>query len=115
MKIRKYVKKDIIKVTSILILLLGLLTILYLSEIQSISGYVVQINYPNNIAIKDEFENVYWIKPFGDFEDKYEIGEEVKVYYYPNSEDGSNENTLSHSIVFSRWCCYLWRRQLNQS
>ena len=50
MKIRKYVKKDIIKVTSILILLLGLLTILYLSEIQSISGYVVQINYPNNIA-----------------------------------------------------------------
>ena len=46
--------------------------------------------------------NVYWIKPFGDFEDKYEIGEEVKVYYYPNSEDGSNENTLSHSIVFSR-------------
>ena len=98
MKIRKYVKKDIIKVTSILILLLGLLTILYLSEIQSISGYVVQINYPNNIAIKDEFENVYWIKPFGDFEDKYE----VKVYYYPNSEDGSNENTLSHSIVFSR-------------
>ena len=32
-------KKDIIKVTSILILLLGLLTILYLSEIQSISGY----------------------------------------------------------------------------
>ena len=90
MKIRKYVKKDIIKVTSILILLLGLLTILYLSEIQSISGYVVQINYPNNIAIKDEFENVYW------------IGDEVKVYYYPNSEDGSNENTLSHSIVFSR-------------
>ena len=87
MKIRKYVKKDIIKVTSILILLLG---------------FVVQINYPNNIAIKDEFENVYWIKPFGDFEDKYEIGEEVKVYYYPNSEDGSNENTLSHSIVFSR-------------
>ena len=64
MKIRKYVKKDIKKVTSILILLLGLLTILYLSEIQSISGYVVQINYPNNIAIKDEFENVYWIKPF---------------------------------------------------
>ena len=54
------------------------MTILYLSEIQSISGYVVQINYPNNIAIKDEFENVYWIKPFGDFEDKYEIGEEVK-------------------------------------
>ena len=102
MKIRKYVKKDIIKATSILILLLGLLTILYLSEIQSISGYVVQINYPNNIAIKDEFENVYWIKPFGDFEDKYEIGEEVKVYYYPNSEDGSNENTLSHSIVFGR-------------
>ena len=98
MKIRKYVKKDIKKVTSILILLLGLLTILYLSEIQSISGYVVQIN----IAIKDEFENVYWIKPFGDFEDKYEIGDEVKVYYYPNSEDGSNENTLSHSIVFSR-------------
>ena len=96
MKIQKYVKKDIIKVTSILILLLGLLTILYLSEIQSISGYVVQINYPNNIAIKDEFENVYWIKPFGDFENKYEIGEEVKVYYYPNSEDGSNENTLSH-------------------
>ena len=91
MKIQKYVKKDIIKVTSILILLLGLLT-----------GYVVQINYPNNIAIKDEFENVYWIKPFGDFENKYEIGEEVKVYYYPNSEDGSNENTLSHSIVFSR-------------
>lgn len=36
MKIQKYVKKDIIKVTSILILLLGLLTILYLSEIQSI-------------------------------------------------------------------------------
>lgn len=36
MKIRKYVKKDIIKATSILILLLGLLTILYLSEIQSI-------------------------------------------------------------------------------
>ena len=71
-------------------------------RIQSISGYVVQINYPNNIAIKDEFENVYWIKPFGDFEDKYEIGDEVKVYYYPNSEDGSNENTLSHSIVFSR-------------
>ena len=95
MKIRKYVKKDVIKATSILILLLGLLTILYLSEIQSISGYVVQINYPNNIAIKDEFENVYWIKP-------YEIGEEVKVYYYPNSEDGSNENALSHSIVFSR-------------
>lgn len=88
MKIRKYVKKDVIKATSILILLLGLLIILYLSEIQSISGYVVQINYPNNIAIKDEFENVYWIKPFGDFEDKYEIGEEVKVYYYPNSEDG---------------------------
>ena len=53
MKIRKYVKKDVIKATSILILLLGLLTILYLSEIQSISGYVVQINYPNNIAIKD--------------------------------------------------------------
>lgn len=50
MKIQKYVKKDIIKVTSILILLLGLLIILYLSEIQSISGYVVQINYPNNIA-----------------------------------------------------------------
>ena len=41
-------------------------------------------------------------RAFGDFEDKYEIGEEVKVYYYPNSEDGSNENTLSHSIVFSR-------------
>ena len=39
MKIRKYVKKDVIKATSILILLLGLLTILYLSEIQSISGY----------------------------------------------------------------------------
>ena len=49
-----------------------------------------------------KYVNVYWIKPFGDFEDKYEIGEEVKVYYYPNSEDGSNENTLSHSIVFSR-------------
>lgn len=46
MKIRKYVKKDIIKVTSILILLLGLLTILYLSEIQSISGYVVQLIIP---------------------------------------------------------------------
>lgn len=62
MKIRKYVKKDVIKATSILILLLGLLTILYLSEIQSISGYVVQINYPNNIAIKDEFESKRQIK-----------------------------------------------------
>lgn len=96
------IRKVEILVIQIPILLLGLLIILYLSEIQSISGYVVQISYPNNIAIKDEFENVYWIKPFGDFEDKYEIGEEVKVYYYPNSEDGSNENTLSHSIVFSR-------------
>lgn len=46
MKIRKYVKKDIKKVTSILILLLGLLTILYLSEIQSISGYVYKLIIP---------------------------------------------------------------------
>ena len=90
MKIQKYVKKDIIKVTSILILLLGLLTILYLSEIQSISGYVVQINFPNNIAIKDEFENVYWIKPFGDFEDKYEIGDEVGKTTVTEGSDGSS-------------------------
>ena len=54
MKIQKYVKKDIIKVTSILILLLGLLTILYLSEIQSISGNEVQIKNPNNKYIKDK-------------------------------------------------------------
>lgn len=45
---RKYVKKDIIKVVSILILLLGVLIILYLSEIQSISGYVVQVNSNEN-------------------------------------------------------------------
>ena len=67
-----------------------------------IIDYFIFVRNTKYIAIKDEFENVYWIKPFGDFADKYEIGEEVKVYYYPNSEDGSNENTLSHSIVFSR-------------
>ena len=89
MKIRKYVKKDIIKVTSILILLLGLLTILYLSEIQSISGYVVQINYPNNMN-KDASKIITKVKRNdkkanlgSDFETKLN---DSNIYYLNNKQ-----------------------------
>lgn len=96
---RKYVKKDILKGIFLLCFLFLLFLALLASQLNCINGTITEVNSPVYIVVTDSSNNPYRLRPFLSFYEKYKVGDSVRIYYYPHSDDAYGEKKPLRSII----------------